>query len=108
MLDAIANELDAVDRRALERAMKLIRTVDPGAASRYREMLAEGVPWLDVAVRAAARCQWKTLSLMLHQREPCHAGSDPHAGALLDELLDNGLSQYEPDPRRALQRKRRR
>ena len=114
---ATETTLDPVDLRALKRAMTLIRTVDPDAAAHYRALLAEGAPWEKVAVLAAARCQWKTLRLMLHQREPMRAYirdhgvrvcPDAQAGELLERMLANGISQFEPDPQKALARRRKR
>jgi hypothetical protein len=108
--------MNAIDRDALERAVEIARN-DPAQRRRIDEKLANGEHWDDVAGRCAVWCQRDALDLMPWQSAPLfyanHLDSvlrepfgDPsgrrEAGEVLQRLLRNGLSRYEPDPIRAI------
>jgi hypothetical protein len=72
-------------------------------------------PWEEVAIFAAYCCQREALSLKPWQEPPMHAGADRpldssplmgHVAAweLRRRLLAAGLSVFEPDPVRALEK----
>ena len=101
-----------IDRAALERAVEIARQ-DPAQRHRIDERLAEGENWERVAGRCAVNCQHDALDLMPWQSAPLfyanHLDSvlrepfgDPsgrrEAGEVLQRLLRNGLSKFEPDP----------
>ena len=116
--------MDDVDREALERAMQMARR-DAFRAQQLDDMLAgepdgrggwfiSPKPWEKVAKFAAGVCQAETLNLKPWEAQPCHAliktpegtKRDPQAGVLLDEMLDAGLSRWEPSPADALRKAR--
>ena len=107
-----------VDRDALERALVMAREESPSRAEQIAHKL-EHEPRQQVGQFAAYCCQCNTLRLKPWQPPPCSidpsdirniiaAGYDgvrgSYAGAkLLQKMLQNGLSEYEPDPIRALE-----
>ena len=101
-----------VDQEALRRAVRLTRADEVRDAQIARK-LANGQPWESVAKFCAYHQQCSTLRLRPWQQPPCHSGDDepvdrhPSDGRvaawqLRARLLAAGLSQYEPDPIRAL------
>jgi hypothetical protein len=102
-------ELTEADRDALERAMEITMR-EPDRAGQLTSML-EDQPWESVAQFAAYHCQTKFMRLKPWEAAPCHAlidegngriTRDRQAGAVMDRLLDAGLSQWEPNPVEAL------
>ena len=84
-----------IDHEALSRALKLTGR-KPGPAD-----------WREEAERAVYHCQIESLKLRPWQSPPCVAvENDPRdapAVALCRQLLEAGLSLFEPDPVRALE-----
>ena len=96
------DDLDDVDREALERALKLAEA--DGRAEQLASMLQDR-PWFEVASFAAYSCQNKKLNLKPWQSPPCSLSAtqpEPEAEQMARRLLAAGLSQYEPDPITAL------
>lgn len=96
------NELDAVDREALSRAVKIaLRSREPGRREQIESMLREN--WLDGAEFCSCHLQIESLQL-----KPWEIGLAPYFGgdgnSLLDRMLRAGVSQYEPRPLHALER----
>jgi Arc/MetJ family transcription regulator len=110
--------LSKTDREAMERAIALVRAESRQESERVDEMVAkEG--WK----RAARYCCYARQDIALHLKPwmtpPCWLRTDddvaaalaqPYgvdgkraAGELVQRLLVNGLSRYEPDPLRALE-----
>ena len=104
------DDLNAADRRALERAMEIARR-EPGRAEQLQAML-EDEEWVEVAEFAAYHCQVHALSLKPWQDAPCHADEDDQhpqdrdAQRFLRKMLAAGISRYEPDPMAAFERAR--
>jgi hypothetical protein len=106
--DDVDGLLDDIDRDALLRSMSMAMR-DPQTARELNDKLAGSgeflppQPWIDVATTAAYRCQSRALHLKPWQIPPlyCYEG-DKDGEALLRRMLDAGLSRYEPDPLRAL------
>jgi hypothetical protein len=106
------DDLDDVDREALQRAMAMAME---DRADQLTGML-EHRPWVEVAEFASYHVQMKTLRLAPWQAPPCHGywlqgdkvQRDPHGGDLCDKLLDAGLSMWEPDPAAALAKAKKR
>jgi len=99
------DEYDDVDMDAFRRALE-IASRDPLRAEQLKSKL-EDEPWAQVARFAAYVCQCQALGLTPWQSPPCHAHGQASLD-LLDELLDAGLSQWEPDPAAALREAKRR
>ena len=95
-------ELTAVDRDALERALALARREAKGGASRSCAWCEDG--WFKAAHFAAYSRQIDALGLKPWQSPPVYGDipGDTAAAALLQRLLDAGLSRYEPSPIEAL------
>ena len=108
-----AENLSALDRDALRRAMAAARAESPGRAEQLDELLRRE-PWEQVAAFAASVCQGAALDLAPWESVPSEAETlcwehgrqvvkrDAKAGALLDRMLAAGLSQFEPSPIEAL------
>ena len=79
-----------------------IASRDPATAQQIKSML-EGRPWVEVAQFASYHCQIKALGLAPWQPPPCH-DDGPESAALLEEMLEAGISQFEPDPAGALRK----
>src|SRR5262249_44873778 len=91
MLDTPDDSLDPVDRDALQRAMKLAMR-DPKRAEQLLAKL-ESEPWVAVAKFAAYCMQTNSLRLRPWESPPCFGYG---AGeAMLNKLLDHGISQWE-------------
>jgi hypothetical protein len=94
-------KLSEVDREALERALEVVKARGEPSRRERRD-------WLDEAISASSSCQRRALQLKPWQSPPCfgdaHPGHDGHADAavLLQRLLSNNLSRWEPDPVTAL------
>ena len=101
--------LSAVDRDALERAIKIALASDePGFAEQIERKLKKD-DWMEQqGTSASYGCQRRALQLRPWQSPPsyadAHPGQDGHdqARELLNRLLDAGLSRWEPDPIGAL------
>ena len=121
-LTDVEEELSAVDRDALDRAIEICRTrKDPADREQIERKIATE-PWREVGEFAAYSCQMDSLHLQPWQSPPCWVddlvsdiqgapdgvGGDYEAAKLLQRLLDAGLSRYEPDPVGALKQARRR
>ena len=106
-------ELSKTDCDALKRCIEMARTY-PGRDEQISWKLGKGgCSWQDTAKFCAYLCQSKNLRLEIQEFPPCWlldaddtAGPafkrKPEAARLLKRLLAAGLSQYEPDPIRAL------
>ena len=106
-------KLSDVDRDALKRCIEMARTY-PGRDEQISWKLGKGgCSWQDTAKLCAYLWQSKNLRLEIQEFPPCWlldaddtAGPafkrKPEAARLLKRLLAAGLSQYEPDPIRAL------
>jgi hypothetical protein len=70
--------------------------------------MLEDRPWHQVAEFAAYSCQVDALGLKPWQPPPCHVDpdhpepGDETAAALLQRMLQNGVSRWDPDPMAAL------
>jgi hypothetical protein len=108
------DDLEPLDRIALESAMRAAMR-EPHMANLLQSKLIGDVfnkpeNWGNVAKFAAYVCQCRALNLKTWQDPPCVVSAestdepDKQGQKLLRKMLDNGLSRYEPDPLRALQR----
>jgi hypothetical protein len=118
LIDDESEELCAVDRDALERAIAICRMKKSPAAREQLEDMLKIRPWFDAATFAAYSCQCDALHLKPWQSPPCwvddlvgdiQSGDDgvlgQHAAArLLRRMLDAGISRYEPDPLAVIKR----
>jgi hypothetical protein len=101
--------MDQKDREALEQAMAMARLESDGRSAQLDAKLKHE-PWEDVAAFAASCCQSATLGLHPWQDPVCDIDlddvrDDDREGAeLLRKMLAAGISRYEPDPMRALER----
>jgi hypothetical protein len=117
--DSEIEQLDPIDRQAMERAIEICRTKKDPSDRRQIEKMLSTQPWCEVAAFAAYSCQVDSLALKPWQPTPAQiedieatlaAGDDGVGGRygaarLLQRLLDAGLSAFEPDPVSALKRK---
>jgi hypothetical protein len=94
------NGLTETDRKVLDRALRLQRNHDANCAEQIESML-ETRTWFEVASFAAYCCQGRALRCKPWEAPPC-VGTGAGA-ALLEQMLAAGVSQWEPDPMRALQ-----
>jgi uncharacterized protein YPO0396 len=104
--------MDEIGKEALTRALELTKA-EPERAEQIDSMLKDR-SWEEVAQFAARHQQCKKLRVKPWEIPPCHGvvnlaapgtGADesfPAANRLLQRRLDTGLSQWEPDPERAL------
>ena len=104
-------KLSDVDCDALKRCIEMARTYPRRSEQIDWKIKYDG--WKDTAKFCAYLCQSKNLHLEIQEFPPCWlldaddtAGPafkrKPEAARLLKRLLAAGLSQYEPDPIRAL------
>jgi len=119
-LTDVEDELSAIDRDALARAIEMARLESP-ARSQQLDIKLKDEPWREVGEFAAYSCQCDALHLQPWQSPPCWVddlvsdiqggpdgvGGDYEAAKLLRRLLDAGLSRYEPDPIAALKQAKR-
>jgi hypothetical protein len=97
-------DYDAVDIAALRRCVAMMRAESLSRRQQIEIMLTQE-PWIDAARHAAYHCQMKNLNLPPWQQPPCTCTEDDaEANALLDRMLANDISQWEPDPLGALAR----
>ncbi len=102
------DDLDPLDREALERAMKFASR-DPGRRRQLNRKLRDE-SWLAVATFAAYCMQSQNLHLKPWEYPPCWGSETPlgyhgdqrEAWELCKRLLAAGLSRWEPDPITAL------
>lgn len=108
MLDRTANgEFDEVDMDAFHRAMEIAQR-EPTVPELLKSKL-EDEPWTEVAKFAAYHCQRNALGLKPWQSPPMDGGDgQKNADALLEKMLAAGVSQFEPDPIRALAKAKKR
>src|SRR5262249_14266212 len=99
-------ELDPVDRDALERSMAIAqRNLD--RAEQLQSMLRDQ-DWIEVAEFASHCCQFRALCLKPWQSPPSSVDEndldeeDKAARDLLRKMLAAGVSRYDPDPLKAL------
>ena len=110
-LDDESDDLDDLDRDALERAMHMAQR-RPLHAERLRQKLEDEL-WFAVAGFASNCCQCELLNLKPWQGPPCRASEDDlspgdaDAQKMLRKMLAAGISRYEPDPLAALERAKR-
>jgi hypothetical protein len=96
------------DAEALRLAMQMACAEDADRAEQIAEMLQEQ-PWREVAEFAACVAQSRSLHLKPWQWPPAWGPDqrdDPQGGKLLDEMLRLGVSQWHPDPMRAIEEAR--
>src|SRR5215831_7022621 len=104
--------LSKADRYALERCMEMSQR-DPERAEQLQSMLDVGWPWELVADMACHCCQARAQALKPWQCSPCSVDEndpderDKDAQKLLRQMLQAGISRYEPDPMQALKARRR-
>jgi hypothetical protein len=102
------DNLDEVDLDALNRCLEIAKR-----DRETRELMAEK-PVTEAMETAVYLCQHSALNLKTWQEPPCVEDEDdpdprdPDAQKLLRELLQAGISRFEPDPIAALQRVKRR
>jgi hypothetical protein len=107
----MAEQLSDVDRDALDRCMTIAMR-DKLSAEQLNSKLDDGEPWADVAASASYGVQGSALRLKPWQEPPCimdaddPSPDDDQAQQLLCRMLAAGLSRYEPDPLKALSKKR--
>ena len=100
-------DIDVIDLDALRRAMEIYAAGDPAKAEQLRAKLQDA-PWQDVAKFAAYCVQGDILQLRPWEPAPCEVeidGTRPQdqgARRLLKRMLHAGISRWEPDPLRAL------
>lgn len=101
----MTDKLSAIDRNALGRALTLAQRESQGRREQIARMLSED-GWLYAAHFASSHCQRTALRLKPWRDPPLYGdfSDDADAAALLKQLLDAGLSRYEPDPADALAR----
>ncbi len=98
--------MEEIDRNALDRAIDILRASPERHEQIEAKLLKEGFE--KAGQFAAYSCQCTNLNLKPYQEPPCWADeneADPKdidAQALLLEMLNAGLSRYEPDPLKAL------
>ena len=97
---------DDLDAEAMGRAIAMCRAESKEMHEHYDGLLAER-DWWDVGESAAYHCQMEELGLDPWRLAPCHAHvtmprRDEAAIALRREMIEAGLSIYEPTPLRAL------
>ncbi|MCA1415283.1 hypothetical protein I6F30_29750 [Bradyrhizobium sp. NBAIM20] len=111
-------DLSESDRDALKRALNAARSESPARAKQIDAMLRDpSRSWDEIAKFAASCVQTSNLGLMPWQPPPCQianidaalAASDDEprrgrnaAATLLQQMLDAGVSRFEPDPMTAL------
>jgi hypothetical protein len=113
-------KLSRIDRQAMARAIEQMRRRGGEDARQIEDMLARR-PWHEVGSFASYSCQDKALQLKPWQTPPCWLRTDADvraaaaaplpdlggqraAATLVRQLLSYGLSRYEPDPIRAIER----
>jgi hypothetical protein len=89
------------DIEALRMCME-IASREPDRAEQLESML-EDRPWLEVAQFACYCVQGDVLRLKLWESPPCASSGDEAAQKLLQKMLKAGVSQFDPDPLRALE-----
>jgi hypothetical protein len=96
--DQAARDLDPVDLSALDRALEITRSESQGRSEQIDSML-EDRDWLAVAAFAAYCAQTVALNLAPWESPPKNADADGDRpqDKLLKRMLDEGLSQWEPD-----------
>ena len=105
------------DRSALKRAIEIMRAEDQKCRDQVDDMLKDkNRTWLDVGDFCAMHCQMVSLGCKPWQLPPVlisdvkaalrEPPDDPHqahgAALLLKQMLDAGVSRYDPDPLNAL------
>jgi hypothetical protein len=101
-------KLSAADRSALSRAIALAKEVDEPGRKQQIEYMLEESGWQKTGEFASYGCQMRSLQLRPWEFPPVwiHAGdtNPEHAAgaALLQRLISNNLSRFEPDPIGAL------
>jgi hypothetical protein len=118
----VSTKLNPLDRDALERCLKAA-CARKGYGHQHVERLLKEEGWLEAAEQACFYQQFTALGLKIWQEPPCE--THPHdieailargddgvggryfAALLAKQLIEADLSQFEPDPVRALEAKRR-
>ena len=98
--------MSEADRAALDECLRLARA-DPTCRQQIDSMLEER-DWREVAEFAAYGCQRRALKLKPWQSPPCWGNEDDSRSiALLNRMLEAGLSAFEPSPLEALAKAKR-
>lgn len=111
-----ADDLNPVDKAALELAMQMARRED-GRGTQLDTMLKQGEPWFTVAQFAAYCCQTANLNLKPWEDPPMWVDPDDpdnkhnpqptdgrHAAAkLLRQMRELGIAEWHPDPLAAIE-----
>ena len=106
------------DITALELCIEQCKAESAARRQQIESKLADE-PWCEVAEFAAYCVQSKNLHLQVHEFPPCWVNADDpdsaddHCGQasareLLRKMLAAGVSKFDPDPLKALARKRKR
>jgi hypothetical protein len=93
------------DDQALQLAVQMACAEDADRADQITAMLKEQ-PWREVAEFAAYVCQTTTLNLKPWSWPPCwgpNRNEDAQGARLLAQMLALGISQWHPDPMRAIE-----
>ena len=111
------DDLDPVDKAALELAMQMARQED-GRGEQLDAMLKGGEPWFTIAQFAAYCCQTTNLNLTPWETPPCWVdGDDPDntprgpkeldgrvkAAKLCRQMRKLGISEWHHDPLAAIE-----
>jgi hypothetical protein len=100
-------DLDPVDLEALQRAIAQYKARSAAQAQHLADLLKDR-SWLEVAQTAVYSEQIDALHLRPWEPPPCVVSwshpkpGDEEAAALLERMLESGLSRYEPNPMTAL------
>ena len=98
LLEADGRAYDEVDVDALRRCVDSVLS-EGGFRREQIESLLTKEPWIEVAHFCAYRCQMRSLGLPPWAQPPSTCSEeDAEASALLDRMLENDVSQWEPDP----------
>ena len=105
-------DLDAADRDALERCIKIAKR--DRLSAEHLESKLKDAPWIEVAEFASYSCQIDALNLKPWESSPCTEDEDNStprdrtAQTLLRQMLRAGVSRFDPDPLMALRQVSRR
>jgi hypothetical protein len=91
------------DMSALKRAIQIVQS-DPSRAEQINSLLRDH-SWSEVAEFAAACCQRHALQLKPWECPPAFC-ADEASERFLDRMIAAGISQWEPDPIKALKKKK--
>jgi hypothetical protein len=104
---------DDIDKDAFKRAIEMVLQLEPSSSGTITKMLEEK-PFTEVGEWASGVCQARTLRLRPWQAAPSSTsnvehprdvyGIRPAEVGLLRRMLGLGLSRFEPNPLKAIER----